>query len=242
MESSMNKAFMTSKHETTTFSSDQTPEESSWTMYFEDFFESSSSIVDVGEFSSSSVSDAMSFVETKKTIHVSKQEASNSSNKFNTKRTRNREIPFGRHHDLEDTASSPSRSPNVYSISLDDNTRNGGGVVGENTNNWVQFFSFRTHFHETVARVGVEAAPPSDPGFNLLNLPVVVWFEALDYPILGDVSLLAAFLVRARASSVGLCRFNGLHLDLVVYGHVVAVPEISLSSAVSLSGIFLVRL
>lgn len=28
---------------------------------------------------------------------------------------------------------------------------------------WVQFFSFRTHFHETVARVGVEAAPPSDP-------------------------------------------------------------------------------
>ncbi|XP_013610707.1 PREDICTED: uncharacterized protein LOC106317434 isoform X1 [Brassica oleracea var. oleracea] len=137
MESSMNKAFMTSKHETTTFSSDQTPEESSWTMYFEDFFESSSSIVDVGEFSSSSVSDAMSFVETKKTIHVSKQEASNSSNKFNTKRTRNREIPFGRHHDLEDTASSPSRSPNVYSISLDDNTRHGGGVVGENTNNVV---------------------------------------------------------------------------------------------------------
>ncbi|CAN7031590.1 unnamed protein product [Brassica oleracea var. botrytis] len=107
-------------------------------MYFEDFFESSSSIVDVGEFSSSSVSDAMSFVETKKTIHVSKQEASNSSNKFNTKRTRNREIPFGRHHDLEDTASSPSRSPNVYSISLDDNTRHGGGVVGENTNNVVK--------------------------------------------------------------------------------------------------------
>ena len=132
----------------------------------------------------------------------------------------------------------------------------------------VQFFSFRTHFHEPVARVVVEAAPPSDPGFNLLNLPVVVWFEgvvssfnlvaflgilvghilclgimwALDYPILGDVSLLAAFLVRARASSVGLCRFNGLHLDLVVYGHVFAVPEISLSSAVSLSGVFLVRL
>nr|VDD17592.1 unnamed protein product [Brassica rapa] len=236
MESSMNKAFMTSKHETATFSSDQTPEESSWTMYFEDIFESSSSIVDVGEFSSSSVSDAMSFVATKKTLHVSKQEASNSSNKFKTKRTGNREIPFGRHHDLEDTASSPSRSPNVYSMmtSLDDNTRHGGGVVGENTNN--------THFHETVARVGVEAAPPSDPGFNLLNLHVVVCFEALDYPILGDVSLLAAFLVRARASSVGLCRFNGLHPDLVVYGHVVVVPDLSLSSAVSLSGIFLVRL
>lgn len=107
MESSMKQA---SKHETTTFSSDQTPQESSWTMYFEDFFESSSSIVDVGEFSSSSVSDAMSFVATKKTLHL---ESSNSSNKFNTKRTRNREIPFGRHHDLEDTASSPSRSPNV---------------------------------------------------------------------------------------------------------------------------------
>ncbi|KAF8075400.1 hypothetical protein N665_1097s0009 [Sinapis alba] len=131
MESSMKQA---SKHETTTFSSDQTPQESSWTMYFEDFFESSSSIVDVGEFSSSSVSDAMSFVATKKTLHL---ESSNSSNKFNTKRTRNREIPFGRHHDLEDTASSPSRSPNVYSMmnSLDDNTRHGGGVVGENTNN-----------------------------------------------------------------------------------------------------------
>ncbi|CAF2326913.1 BnaA10g08570D [Brassica napus] len=140
MESSMNKAFMTSKHETATFSSDQTPEESSWTMYFEDIFESSSSIVDVGEFSSSSVSDAMSFVATKKTLHVSKQEASNSSNKFKTKRTGNREIPFGRHHDLEDTASSPSRSPNVYSMmtSLDDNTRHGGGVVGENTNNVVK--------------------------------------------------------------------------------------------------------
>lgn len=39
------------------------------------------------------------------------------------------------------------------------------------------FFSFQTHFHETVARVGVEAAPPSDPGFNLLNLHVVVCFE-----------------------------------------------------------------
>ncbi|RID40941.1 hypothetical protein BRARA_J00942 [Brassica rapa] len=97
MESSMNKAFMTSKHETATFSSDQTPEESSWTMYFEDIFESSSSIVDVGEFSSSSVSDAMSFVATKKTLHV-------------------------------------------YSMmtSLDDNTRHGGGVVGENTNNVVK--------------------------------------------------------------------------------------------------------
>ncbi|KAJ0267095.1 Vascular-related unknown protein 4 [Hirschfeldia incana] len=137
MESSMNKALITSKHETTTISSYQTPEESSWTMYFEDFFESSSSIVDVGEFSSSSVSDAMSFVATKKTLHVSKQEGSNSFNKFNTKRTRNREIPFGRHHDLEDTASSPSRSPNVCSMmnSLNDNTRRGGGVVGENTNN-----------------------------------------------------------------------------------------------------------
>ncbi|KAG2299371.1 hypothetical protein Bca52824_035843 [Brassica carinata] len=136
MESSMKKAFITSKHETTRFSSDQTPEESSWTMYFEDFFESSSSIVDVGEFSSSSVSDAMSFVATKKTLNISKQEGSNSSNKFSTEKTRNREIPFGRHHDLEDTASSPSRSPNVYSMmNLLDNTRHGGGVVGENTNN-----------------------------------------------------------------------------------------------------------
>lgn len=98
---------------TTTFQSNQTPEESSWTMYFEDFFETSSSIVDVGEFSSSSVSDAMSFVSTKKTLYVSKPERSNSSNKFNTKRTQNREIPFGHHHDLEDTASSPSRCPNV---------------------------------------------------------------------------------------------------------------------------------
>ena len=30
-----------------------------------------------------------------------------------------------------------------------------------------------------MARVVVEAAPPSDPGFNLLNLPVVVWFEGV---------------------------------------------------------------
>ncbi|KAF3562689.1 hypothetical protein DY000_02017116 [Brassica cretica] len=33
--------------------------------------------------------------------------------------------------------------------------------------------------YETVARVVVEAATPSDPGFNLLNLPVVVWFEGV---------------------------------------------------------------
>ncbi|CAH8297904.1 unnamed protein product [Eruca vesicaria subsp. sativa] len=137
MENSMNKAFITSKHETTSFSSDQTLEESSWTMYFEDFFEASSSVVDVGVFSSSSVSDAMSFVATKKNFEVSKQEGSNSSNNFKTKRTRNRDIPFGGHCDLEDTASSPSRSPNVYSMmnSFDNNTRQGGGVVGEKTNN-----------------------------------------------------------------------------------------------------------
>lgn len=118
MESSMNNAFIMSKHETTTFSGDQTPEESSWTMYFEDFFEATSSIVDVGVCSySSSVSDAASFVAPKKTLQVSKQEQSHYSNKFDIKRTRNREIPFGRHHDLEDTASSPSHSPNV-SLSL----------------------------------------------------------------------------------------------------------------------------
>lgn len=109
MESSMNNAFIMSKHETAMFTDDQNPEESSWTMYFEDFFEASSSIVDVGDFSSSSVSDAASFVATKKTLNVSKQEGSN----LDIKRTRNREIPFGRHHDLEDTASSPSGSPNV---------------------------------------------------------------------------------------------------------------------------------
>lgn len=109
----MNNAFIMSKHEITTFSGDQTPEESSWTMYFEDFFEASSSIVDVGDCSSSFVSDAMSFVATKKTLNVSEQEGFNSSKRPNIKRTRNREIPFGRHHDLEDTASSPSRSPNV---------------------------------------------------------------------------------------------------------------------------------
>ncbi|CAH2069938.1 unnamed protein product [Thlaspi arvense] len=137
MESSMNNAFIMSKHETTTFSSDQTPEESSWTMYFEDFFEASSSVVDVGDCSYSSVSDAMSFVATKKTLHVSNQEEFNSSNKFDIKRTNNREIPFGRHYDLEDTASSPSRSPNVYSMMnlLDNNTRHGNGVVGVDTNN-----------------------------------------------------------------------------------------------------------
>ncbi|AED96541.1 Vascular-related protein 4 [Arabidopsis thaliana] len=129
MESSMNNAFIMSKHETAMFTDDQNPEESSWTMYFEDFFEASSSIVDVGDFSSSSVSDAASFVATKKTLNVSKQEGSN----LDIKRTRNREIPFGRHHDLEDTASSPSGSPNVYSMMnlQDNNTRHGGGIVGD---------------------------------------------------------------------------------------------------------------
>ncbi|CAA7022724.1 unnamed protein product [Microthlaspi erraticum] len=109
----MNNAFIMNKHEISTLSGDQTPEESSWTMYFEDFFEASSSVVDVGDCSSSFVSDAMSCVATKKTLNVSKQEGFNSSKRFNVKRTRNREIPFGRHHDLEDTASSPSRSPNI---------------------------------------------------------------------------------------------------------------------------------
>ncbi|ESQ42989.1 hypothetical protein EUTSA_v100159161mg, partial [Eutrema salsugineum] len=127
MESSMNNAYIMSKQEPTTFSSDQTPEESSWTMYFEDFFETSSSIADVGDCSSSSVSDAMSFVATKKTIHVSKQEGINSSSKLDIKRTRNRDISFGLHYDLEDTASSPSRSPNICSMMnlLDNNTIHG---------------------------------------------------------------------------------------------------------------------
>ncbi|KAG7537954.1 hypothetical protein ISN44_As13g017940 [Arabidopsis suecica] len=133
MESSMNNAFIMGKHETATFTGDQNPEESSWTMYFEDFFEASPSIVDVGDCSSSSVSDAASFVATKKTLHVSKQEGSN----LDIKRTRNREIPFGRRHDLEDTASSPSHSPNVYSMMnlQDNNTRHGGGIVGDDTHN-----------------------------------------------------------------------------------------------------------
>ncbi|CAL9243585.1 unnamed protein product [Arabidopsis halleri] len=133
MESSMNNAFIMSKHEPTTLTGDQNPEESSWTMYFEDFFEVPSSIVDVGDCSSSSVSDAASFVATNKTIHVSKQEGSN----LDIKRTRNREIPFGRHRDLEDTASSPSHSPNIYRMinPQDNNTRHGGGIVGDDTNN-----------------------------------------------------------------------------------------------------------
>lgn len=114
MESSMNNAFIISKCETsTTFSSDRTPEESSWSMYLEDFCEASSSAVHMGDFSSSSIPDAMSFVATKKTFDMSKQEGPNYSNNLNIKRTRNREIPFGTHCDLEDTASSPSRSPNV---------------------------------------------------------------------------------------------------------------------------------
>ncbi|EOA12755.1 hypothetical protein CARUB_v10028479mg [Capsella rubella] len=137
MESSMNNAFITSKHETTTFTDDQAPEESSWTMYFEDFFEASSSIVDVGDCSSSSISDAASFVATKKTLNVSKQHGSINYS-MNFKRTRNREIPFGRHHhDLEDTASSPSHSPNVNSMMnlLDNNTRHGGCLVCDDTIN-----------------------------------------------------------------------------------------------------------
>ncbi|XP_013717249.1 vascular-related unknown protein 4-like [Brassica napus] len=136
MESSMNNAFIMSKCETLKFSSDQTPEESSWSMYFEDFFEASSSAVHIGDFSSSSVPDAMSFVATKKTVDMSKQEGPNYYNNLNFKRTRNREVPFGRHCDLEDTASSPSRSLNVNSIMnlLENNTRHGGGV-GEDTNN-----------------------------------------------------------------------------------------------------------
>lgn len=114
MESSMNNAFIISKCETsTTFSSDRTPEENSWSMYLEDFCEASSSAVHMGDFSSSSIPDAMSFVATKKTFDMSKQEGPNYSNNLNIKRTRNREIPFGTHCDLEDTASSPSRSPNV---------------------------------------------------------------------------------------------------------------------------------
>ncbi|WZY75807.1 hypothetical protein YC2023_022191 [Brassica napus] len=136
MESSMNNAFIMSKCETLKFSSDQTPEESSWSMYFEDFFDASSSAVHIGDFGSSSVPDAMSFVATKKTVDMSKQEGPNYYNNLNFKRTRNREIPFGRHCDLEDTASSPSRSLNVNSIMnlLENNTRHGGGV-GEDTNN-----------------------------------------------------------------------------------------------------------
>ncbi|KAG2310600.1 hypothetical protein Bca52824_022157 [Brassica carinata] len=136
MESSMNNAFIMSKCETPTFSSDQTQEESSWSMYFEDFCEASSNAVHMEDFSSSSVPDAMSFVTTKKTLDMSKQEGPKYSNNLNIKRTRNRDIAFGRHCDLEDTASSPSRSPNVNSMMnlLDNNTRHGGGV-GEDTNN-----------------------------------------------------------------------------------------------------------
>ncbi|WZZ89468.1 hypothetical protein YC2023_118047 [Brassica napus] len=153
MESSMNKAFMTSKHETTTFSSDQTPEESSWTMYFEDFFESSSSIVDVGEFSSSSVSDAMSFVETKKTIHV-------------------------------------------YSISLDDNTRHGGGVVGENTNNVVG-----VNTSTTVVK-GDSAV------HNQVGLSVDLKQKGL---CLVPMSMLEHHLVKAKAAALSPISFGGFN-------------------------------
>ncbi|KAH0937659.1 hypothetical protein HID58_005120 [Brassica napus] len=115
MESSMNNAFIMSKCETLKFSSDQTPEESSWSMYFEDFFEASSSAVHIGDFSSSSVPDAMSFVATKKTVDMSKQEGPNYYNNLNFKRTRNREV-------------------NSIMNLLENNTRHGGGV-GEDTNN-----------------------------------------------------------------------------------------------------------
>ncbi|KAF8051446.1 hypothetical protein N665_1725s0007 [Sinapis alba] len=137
MESSiMNNAFIKSKCETSTFSSDETTEESSWSMYLEDFCEAAH----MGDFSSSSVPDAMSFVATKiKTLDdMSKQDEGppNYPNYLYIKRTGNRESPFGRHCDLEDTASSPSRTPNVNSIInlLDSYTRHEGGV-GEDTNN-----------------------------------------------------------------------------------------------------------
>ncbi|CAG7903657.1 unnamed protein product [Brassica rapa] len=61
--------------------------------------------------------------------------------------------------------------------------------------------------------------------------------RALECSLLGGASFPRGFLVRARASSVGMWRFNGLRPDLVVYGHVVAVPETSFSSAMSLLGV-----
>ncbi|CAF2346875.1 unnamed protein product [Brassica napus] len=61
--------------------------------------------------------------------------------------------------------------------------------------------------------------------------------RALEYSLLGGASFPRGFLVRARASSVSVWRFNGLRPDLVVYGHVVAVPKTSFSSAMSLLGV-----
>lgn len=76
-----------------------------------------------------------------------------------------------------------------------------------------------------MARVEVAAASPPDPGFSLLDPPVMIWCQvlglltylgvlvglnlqlgilrALEYPLLGDASQLKVFLVRAGASSIG---------------------------------------
>ncbi|XP_010539286.1 PREDICTED: uncharacterized transmembrane protein DDB_G0285607 [Tarenaya hassleriana] len=100
------------------------PEESSWTMYFEDFFSEDPNIHHHHghdhhhhhhhhhhhDNDSSMVSDAASFVGMKKMIYnVRVQEPSSS------KKKRSREVSIAS-PDLEDTASSPSRSPNVCSM------------------------------------------------------------------------------------------------------------------------------
>lgn len=69
-----------------------------------------------------------------------------------------------------------------------------------------------------------------------LNLQLGV-LRALEYPLLGDSSHLEVCPVRAGASSIGGWSINGLLHDWVVYGLVLAVPEISLSFAASLPGV-----
>ncbi|XWS11190.1 hypothetical protein CRYUN_Cryun38cG0062700 [Craigia yunnanensis] len=99
---------------------DQSPEESSWTMYFEDFSnnnniymnENSSYFSDFNYQTSSLVSDAACSMARR---HVFRPSSDKSCNRLSFKK-RKTKGPGLVDHDLEDTASSPANSPKVCNL------------------------------------------------------------------------------------------------------------------------------
>ncbi|XWS09844.1 hypothetical protein CRYUN_Cryun39dG0024400 [Craigia yunnanensis] len=91
---------------------DQSPEESSWTMYFEDFSNNNSIDMNINYQTSSLVSDAASSAARR---HVFGTSSDKSCNRLSFKKKKTKEDGLV-DDDLEDTASSPANNPKVCNL------------------------------------------------------------------------------------------------------------------------------
>ncbi|PON61434.1 CTD small phosphatase-like protein [Parasponia andersonii] len=116
-----------------------TPEESSWTMYLEDFWlqnnsdhhQQSSVLISSSACESSLISDAGSSVSNKKLTDKTLEDVNARLNIMNSRRCsrlsfkkrKTKEANLGLDDSLEDTASSPVNSPKVFNLSLLDHVK-----------------------------------------------------------------------------------------------------------------------